>query len=104
MTRNLHAYIDQRRIATPQEGNNLWALNTRSHQKPASCCSPARRTSSWSRNLGAQRTRQAGWPCCVACPQSARTFKAFAAGIKDRCEELPATMELQQLGWYDHLA
>ena len=31
-------------------------------------------------------------------------FKAFAAGIKDRCEELPVTVELEQVGRYDHLA
>ena len=31
-------------------------------------------------------------------------FKAFTAGIKDRCEEQPVTVELQQVGRYDHLA
>jgi hypothetical protein len=31
-------------------------------------------------------------------------FKAFTAGIKDRCEEQPVTVELQQLGVYDSLA
>jgi len=31
-------------------------------------------------------------------------FKAFAAGIKERCDEPPATVELQQVGRYDHLA
>lgn len=31
-------------------------------------------------------------------------FKAFTAGIKDRCVEPPATVELQQVGRYDHLA
>ena len=31
-------------------------------------------------------------------------FKAFTAGIKERCEELPVTVELQQIGRYDHLA
>lgn len=30
-------------------------------------------------------------------------FKAFTAGIKDRCVEPPATVELQQIGRYDHL-
>lgn len=32
------------------------------------------------------------------------SFKAFTAGIKDRCVEMPVTMELQQVGRYDHLA
>jgi hypothetical protein len=31
-------------------------------------------------------------------------FKAFTAGIKDRCTEQPVTVELQQVGRYDHLA
>ena len=31
-------------------------------------------------------------------------FKSFVAGIKDRCVQLPVTVELQQLGRYDHLA
>ena len=31
-------------------------------------------------------------------------FKAFTAGIKDRCVEQPVVMELQQVGRYDHLA
>jgi len=31
-------------------------------------------------------------------------FKAFTAGIKERCEELPATVELQQMGRFDQLA
>ena len=31
-------------------------------------------------------------------------FKAFTAGIKDRCVEPPVPVELQQLGRYDHLA
>jgi quinol monooxygenase YgiN len=31
-------------------------------------------------------------------------FKAFTAGIKDRCVEPPAAVELQQVGRYDHLA
>jgi hypothetical protein len=31
-------------------------------------------------------------------------FKAFTAGIKDRCEEMPSTVELQQVGRFDHLA
>jgi hypothetical protein len=31
-------------------------------------------------------------------------FKAFVAGIKERCVVLPATQELQQMGRYDHLA
>jgi quinol monooxygenase YgiN len=32
------------------------------------------------------------------------SFKAFTAAIKERCVELPVTMELQQVGRYDHLA
>ena len=31
-------------------------------------------------------------------------FKAFTAEIKERCEELPVNVELQQVGRYDHLA
>jgi hypothetical protein len=31
-------------------------------------------------------------------------FKTFTAGIKDRCVEPPVTVELQQVGRYDHLA
>lgn len=31
-------------------------------------------------------------------------FKAFTVGIKDRCAEPPATVELQQVGRYDHVA
>ena len=31
-------------------------------------------------------------------------FKAFTAGIKDRCDEMPSTVELQQVGRFDHLA
>jgi hypothetical protein len=31
-------------------------------------------------------------------------FKAFTAGIKERCVEGPVPVELQQLGRYDHLA
>jgi hypothetical protein len=31
-------------------------------------------------------------------------FKAFTAGIKDRCEEMPESVELQQVGRFDHLA
>ena len=31
-------------------------------------------------------------------------FKAFTAGIKERCVEQPAVVELQQVGRYDHLA
>ena len=31
-------------------------------------------------------------------------FKAFTAGIKERCAEPPVTVELQQIGRYDHLA
>ena len=31
-------------------------------------------------------------------------FKAFTAGIKERCVEPPVPVELQQLGRYDHLA
>jgi hypothetical protein len=31
-------------------------------------------------------------------------FTAFTAGIKDRCAEPPVTVELQQIGRYDHLA
>ena len=31
-------------------------------------------------------------------------FKAFTAGIKERCEEPPASVELQQVGRFDHLA
>jgi hypothetical protein len=31
-------------------------------------------------------------------------FKAFTAGIKDRCVAQPVTVELQQVGRYDHLA
>lgn len=32
------------------------------------------------------------------------SFKAFTAGIKERCVEMPEAAELQQLGRYDHLA
>jgi len=32
------------------------------------------------------------------------SFKAFTAGINDRCEETPVTVELQQVGRFDHLA
>lgn len=32
------------------------------------------------------------------------SFKAFTAGIKERCVEPPAPVELQQVGRYDHLA
>lgn len=31
-------------------------------------------------------------------------FKSFTAGIKERCVQQPVTVELQQLGRYDHLA
>ena len=31
-------------------------------------------------------------------------FKAFTAGIKDRCVEMPESVELQQVGRFDHLA
>ncbi len=31
-------------------------------------------------------------------------FKAFIAGIKERCVEQPVPVELQQVGRYDHLA
>ncbi len=31
-------------------------------------------------------------------------FKAFTAGIKERCVEQPVAVELQQVGRYDHLA
>lgn len=31
-------------------------------------------------------------------------FKAFTAGIKERCVEQPSVVELQQVGRYDHLA
>ncbi|MGZ5785446.1 MAG: hypothetical protein ACXWJM_05955 [Ramlibacter sp.] len=30
-------------------------------------------------------------------------FKAFIAGVKDRCDEQPVTVELQALGAYDSL-
>jgi len=32
------------------------------------------------------------------------SFKAFTAGIKERCGELPGTVELLLAGRYDHLA
>jgi hypothetical protein len=35
-------------------------------------------------------------------PQLA-AFKAFVAGIKERCVEQPVTMELSQIGGYDSL-
>ncbi|MDP3673122.1 MAG: hypothetical protein Q8R69_25940 [Telluria sp.] len=31
-------------------------------------------------------------------------FKAFTAGIKERCEEPPVAVELQQVGRFDQLA
>jgi hypothetical protein len=35
-------------------------------------------------------------------PQLA-AFKAFVAGVKDRCVEPPVTVELSQIGGYDSL-
>ncbi|HXD40190.1 MAG TPA: hypothetical protein VN649_06485 [Ramlibacter sp.] len=32
------------------------------------------------------------------------SFKAFTAGIKERCEEPPVTVEMQPIGRYDQLA
>jgi hypothetical protein len=37
-------------------------------------------------------------------PLTQLEVKAFTAGIKDGCAEQPVTVELQQVGRYDHLA